>query len=150
MDSCMEPLPSRTRMPSWVKVGAGVIFMTLRRLSWIGIVVSCPDRLSIKLQRSSLKERIGGILDDKREDTSRAEKGEPGAGRLQHRHGWRVTPRLRSLDRAPLQRSRHGGLHPPQYLREGDVGEGAEEGVGLELAAGEAGGGEAGQEAGEG
>src|SRR3954471_7966560 len=41
-------------------------------------------------------------------------------------------------------------LHPPQHLREGDVGEGAEEGIGFELAAGQAGGGEAGQEAGEG
>jgi hypothetical protein len=41
-------------------------------------------------------------------------------------------------------------LHPPQHLREGDVGEGAEEGVRFELAAGQAGGGEAGQEAGEG
>src|SRR6185369_5259624 len=41
-------------------------------------------------------------------------------------------------------------LHPPQHLREGDVGKGAEEGVGFQLAAGLAGRGEAGQEAGEG
>jgi len=41
-------------------------------------------------------------------------------------------------------------LHPPQHLREGDLGEGSEEGVGFELAASQAGGGEAGQEAGEG
>src|SRR5215203_7445613 len=41
-------------------------------------------------------------------------------------------------------------LHSPQHLREGNLGEGAEERVGFELAASLAGGGEAGQETAEG